>query len=66
MTAETAQGTIRTVREAVRWVEQRVGVRYTEWGLRSLLHRLKTHPKVPRPLAVKADLEAQAAWKKGA
>jgi transposase len=64
--AETAQGTIRTVREAVRWVEQRFGVRYTEWGMRSLLHRLKIHPKVPRPLAANADLEAQEAWKKGA
>jgi transposase len=63
---ETAQGRIRTVGQAVHWVEQQFGVRYTEWGMRSLLHRLKISPKVPRPLAVNADLEAQAAWKKGA
>ncbi len=64
--AETAQGSIRTVGEAVRWVEQQFGVTYTEWGMRSLLHRLKISPKVPRPLAANADLEAQEAWKKGA
>src|SRR5919202_1159783 len=64
--AETARGTIRTVGEAVRWVEQQFGVTYTEWGMRSLLHRLKISMKVPRPMAANADLEAQAAWKKGA
>src|SRR5919199_6868680 len=62
---ETAQGSIRTVGEAVRWVEQQFGVTYTEWGMRSLLHRLKISPNVPRPLAANADLEAQEAWKKG-
>jgi transposase len=64
--AATAQGTIRTVGEAVRWVEQQCGVRYTGWGMRSLLHRLKIRKKVPRPLAAKADLEVQEAWEKGA
>ncbi len=64
--AETARGTIRTVGEAAHWVEQQLGVRYTEWGMRSLLHRLKISPKVPRPLAANADLAAQEAWKKGA
>ena len=63
---ETTRGTIRTVGEAVRWVEQQFGVTYTEWGMRSLLHRLKISRKVPRPLAANADLEAQEAWKKGA
>ncbi len=66
LTAETARGTIRTVGEAVRWVEQQCGVAYTEWGMRSLLHRLKIGKKVPRPLAAKADLEAQEAWERGA
>ncbi len=66
LTAETARGTIRTVGEAVRWVERQFGVRYTAWGMRSLLCRLKIGPKVPRPLAAKADLAAQEAWKKGA
>ena len=63
LTAETARGTIRTVGEAVRWVEQQFGVDYTAWGMRSVLQRLKIGKKVPRPLAAKADLEAQEAWK---
>ena len=66
LTAETAQGTIRTVGAAVRWVERQFGVRYTYWGMRTLLHRLKISPEVPRPLAAKADLAAQEAWKRGA
>ena len=66
LTAETAQGTIRTVGAAVRWVERQFGVRYTYWGMRTLLHRLKINPKVPRPLAAKADLDAQEAWKRWA
>jgi transposase len=66
LTAETARGTIRTVGEAVRWVEQQFGVAYTDWGMRSVLQRLKIGKKVPRPLAAKADLEAQEAWKRGA
>ena len=64
--AETVQGTIRTVGEAVRWVAQQCGVTYTVWGMRSLLHRLQIRKKVPRPLAAKADLDAQEAWKRGA
>ncbi len=64
--AETAAGTLRTVGAAVRWVEREFGVRYTYWGMRTLLHRLKIGPKVPRPLAAKADLAAQEAWKRGA
>ncbi len=66
LTAETARGTIRTVGEAVRWVEQQFGVAYTAWGMRSVLQRLKIRKKVPRPLAAQADLAAQEAWKRGA
>jgi transposase len=65
LTAEAARGTIRTVGEAVAWVAQQFGVTYTYWGMRSLLHRRQIGRKVPRPLAVKASLEAQAAWNKG-
>jgi transposase len=65
LTAETARGTIRAAGGAVRWVEQQFGVAYTDWGMRSLLHRLKIGKKVPRPLAAKADLAAQEAWKGG-
>ena len=65
LTAETAQGTIRTVGEARAWVERQFGVAYTYWGMRALLHRRKIGRKVPRPLAAKASLEAQEAWKGG-
>ena len=61
--AETAQGTLRTAGEAVRWAEQRFGVRYSAWGRRALLKRLAIGKQVPRPLAAQADLEAQEAWK---
>ena len=66
LTAATAQSTIRTVGEAARWVEQQFGVRYTGWGMRSVLQRLKISKKVPRPLAAKADLDVQEAWNRGA
>src|ERR671932_1577767 len=62
LAAETAEGAIRTVGAAIRWVEQEFGVRYTYWGMRTLLHRLQIGPQVPRPPAAKADLDAQAAW----
>lgn len=66
LVAETARGTMRTAGEAARWVAQQFGVRYTEWGMRSLLHRLQLGKQVPRPLAANADLAAQEAWQKGA
>ena len=65
LSAETALGTIATVGQARTWVAQRCGVRYTYWGMRSLLHRLRIGRKVPRPLAAQASLEAQEAWKRG-
>jgi transposase len=52
--------------EARVWTEQRFGVRYAYGGMRSLFHRLRLKWKVPRPLALQASPEAQAAWKKGA
>ena len=64
--AEAGQGAFRTAEEAARWVEQRFGVRYTPWGIYALLRRLGWRPKVPRPVAAKADPAAQAAWKGGA
>lgn len=65
LVAQTVQGTITTIGEGRSWVEEHFGVRYTYWGMRSLFHRLKIKKKVPRPLAAKASLEAQEAWKKG-
>jgi len=58
-------GMFRTIEEVRQWVQATWGVRYTYWGMRSLLDRLKIHAKMPRPLAVTADLVAQEAWKKG-
>lgn len=60
-----AEGQFRTVEEARNFVKERFGESYTYFGLRSLLIRLGLHKKVPRPLADKASLEAQDAWKKG-
>ena len=65
MKAKAAEGAFRTIHDAVRWVRETFGVEYTYWGMRSLFNRLKIKRKVPRPRAVKADPEAQAAWKKG-
>ena len=54
-----------TIGEAQAWAEQQFGVRYAYGGMRSLFHRLRLKWKVPRPLALQASPEAQAAWKKG-
>jgi transposase len=65
--AQRAQGgAFFTIWDAVGWVEEEYGVRYTYWGMRSLFGQLHLRKKVPRPLAVKADLERQEAWKRGA
>jgi transposase len=63
--AEAAIGHFRTAAEAVTWVQERFGVVYTVSGMHQLLRRLRCTPKVPRPLAEKADPVAQEAWKKG-
>lgn len=62
---ETERGALLSSGDAVAWVEQQFGKRYRSFGMRSLLHRLGLRKKVPRPLAEKAELAAQAAWKKG-
>jgi len=66
LVAEAAKGTIPTMAVAMAWVRDRFGVKYTYWGMRSMFQRLKLKKKVPRPLAKKASLEVQEAWKKGA
>jgi len=63
--AEAATGRFRTATEALTWVQASFGAVYTRSGMHQLLRRLHCKPKIPRPLAEKADLETQAAWKKG-
>lgn len=63
--AEAATGCFRTAAEVVTWVEAQFGAVYTISGMHQLLRRLRCTPKVPRPLAEKADPVAQEAWKKG-
>ena len=55
-----------TALELCKWVEEQFGVVYTDKGMYGLLKRLKVKKKVPRPLNVKADLQVQEAYKKGA
>jgi transposase len=63
---EAARGTFITAGDIRRWVADQFGVTYRPKGIYGLLRRLRCRPKVPRPIHVKADLEAQEAWKKGA
>lgn len=63
--AEVASGRFRVAAEIGDWITTTYGVTYRPGGLSSLLKRLRCRPKVPRPLHAQADLDAQAAWKKG-
>jgi transposase len=63
---EAATGTFTTAADVRRWVADQFGVTYRPKGIYGLLRRLRCRPpKVPRPIHVKADPEAQEAWKKG-
>ena len=66
LVAQAATGAFRIAQEAQLWVAHRFGDRYTASGMASLLHRLRIHPKVPRPRNPKADCAQQDRWKGGA
>lgn len=63
--AQAAAGQFRTIHDAVAWVQERFGVSYTYWGMRSLFVRLRLRKKLPRAVAAKAEVQQQTAWKKG-
>lgn len=63
--AQVSAGAFRTYDEARGWVAAEFGVTYRYQGMYSALARRGVHPKVPRPLAAKANPAAQAAWKRG-
>lgn len=66
LAAYATTGMFRSIAEVRHWVEDYFGVSYTYGGMRSLLARYRLHAVLPRPLAPQADLDIQAAWKKGA
>ncbi len=63
--AKCSAGEFRTTPEVRDWVEREWGVSYRYGGMYGVLARLDIHPKLPRPVAAKADPEAQEAFKKG-
>ena len=63
--AHVERGEFRTYEEARAWVEAEYGVVYRPGGFYISLHRLGVRPKVPRPVAEKADPTAQEAWRVG-
>jgi len=60
-----AQGQFRTYEQARAWTEKAYGVAYRPKGFYTTLHRLGVRPKVPRPVAERADPQAQEAWRAG-
>jgi transposase len=63
--ARCARGEFRTFEQARAWVEATYRVRYRPGGLYTALRRLGVRPKVPRPVAEKADPAAREAWRSG-
>ena len=65
LVAQCAAGAFRTYEEARAWVQAEYGVLYRPGGFHASLHRLGVRPKVPRPVAEKADPAAREAWRQG-
>jgi transposase len=63
--AQVGRGEFRTYEAARAWVEAEYGVVYRPGGFYTALHRLGVRPKVPRPVAEKADPAARARWRAG-
>lgn len=63
--AHVGRGEFRTYEQARDWVEREYGVVYRPGGFYTALHRLGVRPKVPRPIAEKANPAAQEAWRMG-
>jgi transposase len=61
-----SEGRFRTIGEAVAWCEKELGVRVSYKKLYDWFRRWGYRKKVPRPMAEKADVQAQEGWKKGA
>ena len=62
---EAAKGIFTTAGDVRQGVAEQFGVTYRPKGIYGLLRRVRCRPKVPRPIHVKADLEAQEDWKRG-
>jgi transposase len=62
---QVERGALHTYEDARAWVEAEYGVGYRPGGFYSALHRLRVRPKVPRPVAEKADPAARGAWRTG-
>ena len=63
--AQAGRGAFRTYEEAREWVEAEYGVAYRPGGFSTSLRRLGVRPKVPRPVAERADPARREAWKQG-
>ena len=53
----------RTLREAVAWCREALGVELSERPMQRLFHRLGVRRKIPRPMAVRADAALQAQYR---
>jgi transposase len=60
-----SEGRFRTIGEAVAWCRRELAVEVSYKKLYDWFRRWGYRKKAPRPMAAKADAQAQEAWKKG-